>query len=81
MSSLDWMERGICATSDTPELWTPDQESKEAIEEAVAICATCPVVRDCLIYALDNEERSGVWGGASSKTRGRLLARRKRAAA
>ena len=40
------------------------------------ICATCPVSRDCLEYALENHIDHGVWGGCSERERGRILRRR-----
>lgn len=44
---------------------------------ARAVCRACPVVIDCLLYALDNHEEHGIWGGASEVTR-RPLARLRR---
>src|SRR6266487_4398666 len=43
---------------------------------AKQICARCPVVADCLRWALDAREPFGVWGGTSAKERARMLARR-----
>ncbi|WP_431231505.1 WhiB family transcriptional regulator [Mycolicibacterium psychrotolerans] len=34
------------------------------------LCATCPVARECLEYADDNDEREGVWGGLTVTERG-----------
>lgn len=39
------------------------------VEEAKAICATCPVQAQCLKFAIDNDERDGVWGGLTAKER------------
>lgn len=36
---------------------------------AKAVCAGCEVRAECLQYALDNNERFGVWGGASESER------------
>lgn len=35
----------------------------EHMEEAVAVCGTCPIQRECLLQALTNKEQFGVWGG------------------
>lgn len=39
---------------------------------AKAICATCPVIAECLDYALSAGERHGVWGGLTEAERERL---------
>lgn len=41
---------------------------------ARAACRSCPVVVDCLLYAIDNKQEHGIWGGASEVSR-RPLAR------
>jgi WhiB family transcriptional regulator, redox-sensing transcriptional regulator len=46
---------------------TKDEEAK-----ALAICATCPVIEDCLDRALEMNERFGVWGGTTEKQRRKL---------
>jgi WhiB family transcriptional regulator, redox-sensing transcriptional regulator len=47
-------------------------EKGERTATAKAICALCPVRRPCLQYALDHDERFGVWGGLSERERRRL---------
>lgn len=37
------------------------------------ICANCPVKQPCLDYALSEEIFHGIWGGASERSRQRLL--------
>jgi WhiB family redox-sensing transcriptional regulator len=46
------------------------------VEVAKRICATCPVRRQCLEYALANDVSHGVWGGASERERRRIMRRR-----
>lgn len=60
-----WMEDALCAQVD-PELWFPEQGSKPW--EAKRICSACPVAKQCLAYALDNEEY-GVWAGTTERER------------
>jgi WhiB family redox-sensing transcriptional regulator len=43
---------------------------------AKAICAGCEVQAECLDYALDNDERFGIWGGLSERERRRLKRQR-----
>jgi len=48
--------------------FSDDEDTKEDInakrKEAKSICARCPVRDACLDFALENEMRFGVWGGA-----------------
>lgn len=48
-----------------------DKEAREA--RAKRICATCPVRRDCLDYALRIREPHGIWGGLNEVERRQLL--------
>jgi WhiB family redox-sensing transcriptional regulator len=43
---------------------------------AKSICAQCPVINDCLRWALAAREPYGIWGGTSVEERDRLLAKR-----
>jgi WhiB family redox-sensing transcriptional regulator len=38
-------------------------EQPEDVETAKAVCASCPLRRECLAGALDRHEPYGVWGG------------------
>ncbi|WP_372341900.1 WhiB family transcriptional regulator [Nocardia sp. CC227C] len=44
-----------------PDLWFA--ESPAQLEEAKALCASCPIRQGCLTAALDRGEPWGVWGG------------------
>ena len=39
------------------------------VAEAKAICAGCPVRRECLAFALRTRQVHGVWGGLSEQQR------------
>ena len=49
-----------CRVGD-PDLWFA--ESPTQLEEAKALCASCPIRKGCLAAALDRGEPWGVWGG------------------
>lgn len=71
-----WTERALCVGED-PETFFPVSEAGQGLEQvarAKAICRCCPVVRECLTYALDTGESAGIWGGATPEER-RLLRR------
>lgn len=66
---LSWQDWAICPTVD-PELFFPPKGGSPA--EAKRVCWTCPVIDECLEYALSNDERFGVWGGLSEPERRNL---------
>lgn len=87
MTALDnraaWWTRAACASAD-PELFFPISYSGPALRQvaqAKAICARCPIQRDCLRYALDAGSIQGVWGGMTEEERRRLARRERRARA
>lgn len=69
---LGWQERALCAQTD-PEAFFPEKGG--STREAKKVCASCEVRRECLDYALANDERFGIWGGLSERERRRLKRR------
>ena len=65
----EWAADALCAQTD-PELFFPEKGG--ATWEARRVCAGCPVRAECLDYALAHDERFGVWGGESERSRRRL---------
>jgi len=53
-----------------PDLWHSQEMGEIAL--AKSICKECPLVDKCLKYAIDNDERLGVWGGTTPRERGRF---------
>ncbi|MFJ4963163.1 Transcriptional regulator WhiB1 [Streptomyces sp. ADI96-02] len=75
----NWRTHAACREED-PDLFFPIGSTGPAIvqvEEAKAVCRTCPVQAQCLEWALENGQDSGVWGGMSENER-RTLKRRSR---
>lgn len=66
---LSWQEYALCAQTD-PEAFFPEKGG--STREAKAVCDMCDVREQCLQYALDNDERFGIWGGLSERERRRL---------
>lgn len=64
-----WMGEAICAQTDS-EAFFPEKGG--TTKPAKQICATCPVRSQCLEYAMDHDERFGVWGGLSERERRKL---------
>jgi WhiB family redox-sensing transcriptional regulator len=67
----EWQDRAICAQTD-PEAFFPEKGG--STKPSKKICAGCEVRAECLAYALDHDERFGVWGGLSERERRRLKA-------
>jgi WhiB family redox-sensing transcriptional regulator len=61
-----WVVDAVCAETD-PEAFFPNKG--ESTSAAKAICAACSVRADCLAYAVEHNERFGVWGGLSERER------------
>ena len=60
----DWRTEASCRQGGyDPEIWYPHNVSDSRL--GVAICQTCPVMQQCLQYALAHQERFGTWGGVN----------------
>jgi len=68
----DWQERALCAETD-PEAFFPEKGG--STREAKRICQGCEVRSECLEYALQHDERFGIWGGLSERERRKLKKR------
>ena len=74
-----WQAKAACRGPQSSVFFPPShferKEEKEARENrAKAICATCPVRRPCLDYALRIREPHGIWGGLNEVERKQALA-------
>ncbi|MDX3854873.1 WhiB family transcriptional regulator [Streptomyces sp. AK02-01A] len=67
-----WQVRGRCygmEAADADRLFFPRSRNHKVIAQAKKLCGKCPVKRDCFNYALDNEIRTGLWGGLTEAER------------
>jgi len=69
---LAWQSDSLCAQTD-PEAFFPEKGG--STRDAKKICASCEVRTRCLEYALQNDERFGIWGGLSERERRKLRKR------
>lgn len=72
-----WMEFAACRGLD-PALFYPEQGEEASVPKMV--CQTCVVRPACLDHALAENEKHGVWGGASERERRRIKKLRRLAA-
>ncbi|MHA7987242.1 WhiB family transcriptional regulator [Rathayibacter sp. CAU 1779] len=69
---LAWQSDALCAQTD-PEAFFPEKGG--STRDAKKICTSCEVRSQCLEYALQNDERFGIWGGLSERERRKLRKR------
>ncbi len=69
---LAWQTDSLCAQTD-PEAFFPEKGG--STRDAKKICSSCEVRSQCLEYALQNDERFGIWGGLSERERRKLRKR------
>jgi WhiB family transcriptional regulator, redox-sensing transcriptional regulator len=75
---MDWRHKALCRDEPDPDLFFPVGNSGPAllqIAEAKTVCRRCPVVSECLAWALESGQDAGVWGAMSEDER-RALKRR-----
>jgi WhiB family transcriptional regulator, redox-sensing transcriptional regulator len=80
VTDLLWQRRAACRGADPSLFYGPwdekpeERESREA--NAKAICAECPVRRQCLMFAVtapaEHGTRFGVWGQAGERERAQI---------
>ena len=76
-ADYSWRNVAICRDTD-PDLFFPVGTTGYAfvqIDRAKQVCGECPAQGDCLEYALETNQDSGIWGGTSEEER-RALRRR-----
>jgi WhiB family redox-sensing transcriptional regulator len=66
---LRWQDAALCAEVD-PEIFFVEKGGSTA--PAKRVCRSCEVRAECLQYALDHDERFGIYGGLSERERRRL---------
>ena len=67
----DWRDLAACRGVD-PDLFFPvgtTGPSLDQVEQAKAICRSCPVIEDCLRFALSTQQEYGIWAGTTSEER------------
>ena len=67
-----WQAQALCAQTD-PEAFFPEKGG--STREAKRICTGCEVRSERLEYALEHDERFGIWGGLSERERRKLKKR------
>ena len=58
--ALSWQRQALCAQTD-PEAFFPEKGG--STKDAKQVCRSCQVRDLCLQWALEHDERFGIWGG------------------
>lgn len=79
---VDWKNQAACRGYPDDLFFPIGDTDEEQIATALAVCQSCRVTEQCLEYALESNQRAGIWGGTTEKERRSLrrkwLADRKR---
>lgn len=63
------MTGAACSPEDTAIFFPEGNNIYKATKEAKQLCSGCPIINDCLDFAITNKEEWGIWGGATTKER------------
>ena len=82
MTSLDrsWQPIALCRGNHSHLFFPPSTSERKDERErreirAKSVCQVCPVMRQCLDYAMEIREPYGIWGGLTEAERRTVLAR------
>lgn len=65
----DWAKQGRCRSM-PHSVFFPARGDHQAVEQALAICARCPVLEECRAYAVAAPgQLVGIWGGLTGQQR------------
>jgi hypothetical protein len=74
-----WMRRAACKHTNDPDAWHPRWGGRHhpRTSKALRTCENvCPVVRECLAYAMAEADAGrpvhGIWGGTTDRLRRRM---------
>jgi WhiB family redox-sensing transcriptional regulator len=58
------LDKAACKDMDVNEFFPEGPINRKKVAELKAVCATCPIINECLTVALHNNEY-GIWGGTT----------------
>ena len=60
------IKEGMCTDVSNPDIFFSEDIAEQ--EQAISLCAICPILEACLTYAMRNE-MYGIWGGTTPTER------------
>jgi WhiB family redox-sensing transcriptional regulator len=81
VADRSWQMKGLCRGNHSYLFFPPStverkEERERREKKAKAICQVCPVMTECLEFALEIREPYGIWGGLTETERRQVLTRR-----
>lgn len=80
VDAWEWQLLGSCREADPDLFFHPELERGAARQHrdaaALAVCAECPVLRQCRQHVLTHRENYGVWGGLTEDQRDTIWSER-----
>lgn len=73
----EWKRDADCRDLD-PAIFFPVGLADEHTPYAKEVCAGCPVMQECLAYALQVSDTDGIWAGTDRKEREKIRRARRR---
>ncbi len=65
-----WQDSALCAQWEVdPEIFFAQEGNRRQEPQAKAICGACAVKANCLLFAMQNNEQYGIWGGLTQTER------------
>lgn len=80
-NTASWRDDALCSEIGDDTLWYPGTGDAGAAGKARGICNNCAVMPECLEYALEHNEKWGIWGGSTPGERRKIIRKRESDAA
>lgn len=79
MTPYDWMDDALCRQI-SPDIFHPTVQEQSIANKAKKVCVNCPVISNCLDYALSMPGITGIYAGTTEKERRQMRRREYREA-
>ena len=68
-TDFEWMKQAACKGLPTDMLFFERGDGVTQTKKAMEVCSTCPVIKTCGEFAIENHIHYGFWGGMSHEMR------------
>jgi len=71
------LKEGQVPCQNAPDLFFPEHKNQAIAAEdttyAKSLCAECPIIDQCRMYAIETDEQFGIWGGLTREERKQFM--------